>query len=182
VPSSCPRRSSRALWLALVLSLALALGARLGAEPPGRLRHVRPLDPSVGDLLAYGDAASSTIRALIAALDRSDVIVHIERVSRPGDGLAGSTRFVTRAGGYRYIRITLFGHWSTRQTLALLGHELQHALEIATATWVVDQDTCLELFHAIGRRSCNQRRLCYETDAAIEAGAQVMRDLRMHTE
>jgi hypothetical protein len=152
------------------------LSAAAGAEPYPRLRHVRPLDPVVGELVVRGYRASRTFRALVDVLEHSDVIVHVEQVARGGEGLAGSTRFVTRAGGQRYVRITLFGRWTVSQTVALIGHELQHAVEVANAEWVVDQNTCLELFHAIGRRSCNNRRLCYDTDAAIHAGQQVMRD------
>lgn len=125
---------------------------------------------------------SPAFRALVDALEHSDVIVHVERVTRDGGGLAGATRFVTRAGGQRYVRITLYGTRSGQQTIALLGHELQHAVEVATAGWVVDQATCLELFHTIGRRSCDLRRLCYDTDAAILAGTQVMREIFIQAE
>ncbi len=159
-----------------VLSLLLVASTAL-AETKWPFRRVRPLDPTVGALIARGYAGSFAFRRLVDALERSDVIVHIEQVNRPGDGLAGSTRFVTRAGGQRYVRVTLYGMWSTNQTTALIGHELQHAVEVASAGWVVDQATCLELFHAIGHRTCDRRRLCYETDAAIAAGAHVWREL-----
>lgn len=130
-------------------------------------------------LIVRGHAASPAFRRLIEAIERSDVIVHVEQVNQPGDGLAGSTRFVTRAGGQRYVRVTLYGSWSTNQTMALIGHELQHAVEMASAGWVVDQATCLELFHTIGHRTCDRQRLCYDTDAALAAGARVWKDVNL---
>ena len=152
------------------------------AETTRPFRRVRAFDPAVAAVIARGAASSMTLRALINTLERSDVIVHVEQVNRPGHGLAAATRFVTRAGGHRYIRVTLYGTWSLSQTIALIGHELQHAVELATAEWVVDQATCLELFHAIGRRTCDARRVCYETEAAVIAGARVLDDLNHRAE
>ena len=165
-----------------LLCLMLASSSTVIAEAKWPFRRVRPLEPAVAALIARGAASSMTLRALINTIERSDLIVHVEQVSRPGHGLAGATRFVTRAGGQRYVRITLYGHRSLHQTIALIGHELQHAVEVATAGWVVDQATCLELFHAIGHRTCGaqRERVCYETDAAVQAGARVWDDLYHH--
>jgi hypothetical protein len=49
--------------------------------------------------LSRGYVASPTFRALVDALERSDVIVHVmQRWLRPGEA-AGATSFVVRAGG-----------------------------------------------------------------------------------
>ena len=168
--------------LALLLITCFACSIAEAAKPFAAFRRVRPLDPGVGDLLARGYAESATFRSLISVLERSDVIVHIEQVSAQGNGLAGATRFITRTGDTRYVRITIYGVWATDRLIALLGHELQHAVEIASAGWVVDQVTCLELFHEIGRRTCTPDRLCFDTDAAVLAGVRVWRELQMETE
>ena len=143
---------------------------------------MRPLDRTVAALIVRGYAASPAFRRLVGVIERSDLIVHVEQVILPGDGLAASTRFVTHAGGRRYVRITLYGIWSLHQAIALIGHELQHAGELATAGWVVDQATCLELFHRIGHRTCDRRRVCYETEAAMAAGAEVWKDVSLRAE
>ena len=161
----------------MLLGLMLVPSSTVTAEATSPFRRVRAFDPAVAALIVRGAASSITLRALINQIERSDVIVHVERVTRPGRGLAGATRFVTRAGGQRYVRITLYGYRSLHQTIALIGHELQHAVEVATAGWVVDHATCLELFHAIGRRTCDPRRICYETEAAVQAGARAWDDL-----
>lgn len=160
----------------------LVLSSPAFADAKWPFRRVRPLDQTVAAFILRGHAASPAFRRLVAALERSDVIVHVEQVNRPGDGLAASTRFVTRAGGQRYVRITLYGIWSLTQAISLIGHELQHAGEMASAGWVVDQATCRELFSAIGHRTCNQRRVCYETDAAMAAGAEVWKDVTLQAE
>ena len=128
-------------------------------------------------LLQRGAADSPTFRALLHAIEHSDVIVHVEQVMQSAHGLAGATRFITRAGGYRYVRITLYGVWPVHQAIAILGHELQHASEMASAGWVIDQQTCLELFQTIGRRTCDDQHICFDTEAAVIAGHRVWSDL-----
>ena len=86
----------------------------LAAGSPTSFRHVRPLSPGIGDLLLRGYAVSPTFRALIGVLERSDVIVHVEQVNAQGNGLAGATRFITRAGDTRYVRITAVRNVASR--------------------------------------------------------------------
>ena len=175
---------TRASIATSALCLLLASSSTVSADTKWPFRRVRPINPAVAGVIARGAASSVTLRALIDTIERSDVIVHVEQVGRPEYGLAGATRFVTRAGGQRYVRITLYGMRSLNQTISLIGHELQHAVEVATAGWVVDQATCLELFHAIGHRTCGAQRekFCYETDAAVLAGSRVWEDLHHRAE
>ncbi len=175
---SCLLRAS--LWLLFVTCFACPIAE--AAKLPTPFHRVRPLDAGVADLLVGGYATSQTFRSLVTVLERSDVIVHVEQVPARGNGLAGATRFVTRTGTTRYVRITLYGAWATGRLTALLGHELQHAVEIASAGWVIDQATCLELFHEIGHRTCTPDRLCFDTDAAVLAGLRVWREIQMEAE
>ena len=48
--------------------------------------------------------------------------------------LGGTTRFMTSAGGYRYVRISLLRGLEATERAAILGHELQHACELADST------------------------------------------------
>ena len=60
--------------------------------------------------------------------------------------LAGSVTWVTLAGRYRYIRVSWSPELSTSAAIATLGHELQHALEIANEPSIVSTET-LEAFY-----------------------------------
>jgi hypothetical protein len=86
---------------------------------------------------------------LVAALERSDVIVHIEDRVLAVTRIIGETRVVC-AGGQRYLRISLDPVVRDHAAIALLGHELQHAWEIAQRSWVIDRATLERLYQEIG--------------------------------
>lgn len=159
-------------------ALLLSAVAIVPASAASRIQvsHVRSVDAVITRTLRHGSVASATFRELLDALERSDIVVHIER-GQPGTGTTGSTRFVTTAGGTRYVRITLDVADASGASVALLGHELRHAVEIAEAPWVVDQATCRELYVEIGHRSCRRPGWCFETAAAVAAGRQVLSEL-----
>lgn len=69
--------------------------------------RVRPLGHRMVWLLERGYAAPHTLAALIDALERSDVIVHIEERWLLDRGRLGQTQLVAAAGGQRYLRIHL---------------------------------------------------------------------------
>jgi hypothetical protein len=109
----------------------------------------------------------------VAQLEASNVIVHIESTMQLPLGVGGMTRFVTSRGGYRYLRITLGSDQSLRHRSSILGHELQHACEIASST-ATDADAMRELFEEAGHHDGPY----FETSAAIEIERYVTRELR----
>ncbi|HEY3886296.1 MAG TPA: hypothetical protein VGL62_13865, partial [Vicinamibacterales bacterium] len=62
-------------------------------------------------------------------------------------------------------------------TIALVAHELRHAIEIADASEATDQSGIERLYRRIGRPSGPH---AYETDAAIATQRQVRRELSRH--
>ena len=62
------------------------------------------------------------------------------------------------------------------QRLAILGHELQHAAEIAEAAGVVDRESMASLYSKIGFRSADGRLNAFDSRRAIETGQQVGRE------
>ena len=111
----------------VVIGLSLAVMAQ--ASSPS----VRSVEPEIQTLIEKGIARSETFRSLIAKLAGSDVIVYIEsRIIR--QGLVGSTshRVIVR-GGYRYVRLAIDPHGPDARLIAVIAHELQHAIEIAQA-------------------------------------------------
>lgn len=163
---------------AFALCTALAMSA-VGTHADAAVRrfpHVRVIDSASGALLARGYNRSSTFRDLVDTIESSDLIVHVER--RALTSGTASLHFVTRAGGYRYLRIVLDDGEVADGTVALLGHELQHAVEVAGAAWVVDLSTFLQLYRDIGHVSCEQPRHCFDTVMAVNAGRQILSELR----
>ena len=64
---------------------------------------------------------------------------------------------------------------SRREAIALIGHELQHALEIADATEVRDTTSLVRLYERIGHMSIGEH--AYDTEAARDTGRVVRREL-----
>jgi hypothetical protein len=58
-----------------------------------------------------------------------------------------------------------------------LGHELQHALEVAAAADVTNEAGLERLYRRIGRLQVHQVSR-FETDAAVRAGEQVLAEVR----
>lgn len=134
------------------------------------------MDSIVRHAIAAGYRRSPTFRHLVDVLEASNVIVYAERriVRRHG---GGAISFVTESDAFRYLRITLDAELSPELLVALLGHELQHAVEVAEAPWVVDQASYFALYRAIGRASCAGPRWCFDTPAALAAGHDVLEEL-----
>jgi hypothetical protein len=137
-------------------------------------RHVRTSDESVRRLLRRGFRDSSTFAALVRRLQRSDVIVYIEDVPHLPGSLDGRMMMLPRANGCRYVRVQLALRGAPEDAIAVLGHELQHAVEVAEAIDVVDASGLEKLYRRIGVRSGPQ---IYDTIAAQELGRLVRREL-----
>ena len=106
--------------------------------------HVRSTDPRVQEWLRIGAAESQTFRSLLNTLADSDLIVHVQSVDRLMT--AGQTYFVTATPTVRYVRIEVTLHGNVNEMIALIGHELQHAVEIAQQPRIRDRQA-LSLFY-----------------------------------
>jgi len=143
-------------------------------------RHVRTRDGRLDALIADGARRSPLFRSLLEVLERSSVIVYVEsrllparlsgRLILAGVGLSGV------GPPWRYLRIDIECRQSLNDQIAALGHELQHAVEIADAAAIVDHRSIQVLYGRIGFAVDASRRQ-FESLAARNAGAQVHRDL-----
>ena len=122
-------------------------------------RRVRAPDARVHSLLAEGLHRSRTFAALITALNRTDVIVYIESVMTLPKDTMGRLTMMPRGGEFRYLRVQIRADLSRREAIALIGHELQHALEIADATEVRDTTSLIRLYERIGHVEHRRARL-----------------------
>ena len=156
-------------YLSIVLSLLIFPAIAVAEDK----LTPRPLDPLASDTFAHAVERSAVVRALVARLESSNVIVHIVTSLQMPGGIGGTTRFVTSRGGYRYVRITLGSDLMLRARTAILGHELQHACEVANSS-ATDVDGMRELFEHVGHRAGDY----FETIAAIRTEQTVRTELR----
>ncbi|MEO8681443.1 MAG: hypothetical protein ABI665_20515 [Vicinamibacterales bacterium] len=153
----------------------IALLAHAPVVLAGPLQTPRPLDAWAAESFARGLARSALVRELVAVLEASNVIVHIETSTQLPAELAGVTKFVTSQHGYRYLRIIVRRDLPPLNRASVLGHELQHACEIAGSA--ADSEAAVRtLFQGIGHTETKQRDF-FETRAAIQAGRQVYQEL-----
>jgi hypothetical protein len=159
----------------MLTTVIIGLSLALTSQVP--VRHVRTLEPDIQSLIEKGIARSETFRSLIAILDGSDVIVYIEsNIVR--QGLLGSTshRVVVR-GPHRYVRVAIDPHARDTRLIAVIAHELQHAIEIAQTPEVGRSRTADQLFARIAFRFGCSKPGCYETKGAITIEQRVRDEL-----
>jgi len=164
----------RALPLVCVLVFLSVAAVRAGKD----VLHLYSNDPFLIALVEKGLRGSETFRNLYQHLDQADVIVHLQR-GPTGVKTSGYNQFVAAAGGFRFVLITLSADQPNDDAVALLGHELQHAVELAGETAVIDARAYEALYERIGHGSCVAvRRRCFETDEAARVGTTVRAELK----
>jgi hypothetical protein len=94
--------------------------------------------------------------------------------------IVGLTHFIAYAGEQRYLRITIDASVHGDTAVALLGHELQHAVEIARAPWVTNETRLAHLYRHIGHESAGSRagNLRVDTPEGLSTERQVLAELR----
>jgi len=156
----------------------MPLPAPARADQPAPVRpasHVRPLGSRASYTLERGTALSPTLRALVGQLERSNVIVYVaEDPPRAGRSDA-AIQFMGATAVLRFLRVTINIELGLRQRIALLGHELQHALEVAANPEIGDRASFLRYYERFGSRLLDPNTL--DSQAAVEAGEQISLEL-----
>ena len=157
----------------LIFTTSRTLTAETSVPPAHH--HIRTTDRRLLRLVHDGARISGTFRGLIERLRHSDVVVYLECA---GSGSSGRLAFVSAAGGRRYVHVRVARMLSSDQQIALLGHELRHAVEIADAPDIVDEASLARAYQRIGfLNPALATRITFDTEAAVDAGYQVLREL-----
>ena len=135
--------------------------------------HVRTTDQRVEAWLRTGAADSQTFRNLLTILGESDVIVHVQTVDRLST--AGQTYFVTSTATVRYLRIEVVVGGNANEMIALIGHELQHAVEIALEPRIRDRQALSQFYRSLSGNSTAKTE--YDSVAARVTEDRVRREM-----
>lgn len=166
------------VFILTVCSFLIAIPHAYAADAASVEAHVRTAEPAVTRLIQQGIADSASFRALVSRLDNSDVVVYVRFDRQLSAQLEGQLTFVGLGGGRRYVIVSLAWGRADLRTMATLGHELQHAVEVADHAHIVDSSTLADGYEQFGRET---RRFMavrsYETDAAIDAGRRIWAEL-----
>jgi hypothetical protein len=156
--------------------LAKVQRADAGQATSPHARRVRPVDPEARSLLTDARNRSATVRTLLARLEASDVIVYVQRGLFDRIEIEGRTSLIVTVPEARFVRVIVRSGLSADRGVEMLGHELRHAYEIATALGVRSERDLQQHFATIGFE-CATGRL--ETDAARETERSIRRELEL---
>lgn len=162
--------------LSFALTLTVLTTGALASPRDGGPR-IRPQDARTRQVLKEGAERSATFKALVDRIEASNVIVYVAVNPLLRSSLAGSLTWMTRAGGYRYVRASISTEMLFDQMIATVAHELQHAVEVIDDESVTDEKSLTALYKRIGHESAASVPTGWETVAAQEAGWQVRREL-----
>jgi hypothetical protein len=179
LPRSVFPRQEEETLSPLVVFTALALIATDAASIATAAHHVRALNPGAQRVIDDGVTYSPSVRALIERLEGSDVIVYVQEARAPIGSMHGSLTFVSNTGMARYLLIRLFGR-SRMQQVSILGHELQHAVEIAERPDIVDEVSLMRAYARFGtviRSNAAGGTHLADTAAAVAMARRVWREV-----
>jgi hypothetical protein len=156
-----------------------AVDVAAAGTPPPAWTHTRPLTPGAAELLADAARRSVIIRTLLENLEQTDVVVYLS------DSMTGSDEepqayltFLSQGGGIRYLLVRVASSWfPPTAAIPPLGHELQHAVEVAGAPEVQDAASMAQLYRRIGWEGRTGR---FESDRARAVGVLVRNQLAGH--
>ena len=163
----------------LLAALSPVCESALHARGPARdLPRLRPLDAEARALVQTGFDLSPSLRALAASLERTDVVVYL-RAARLPQRMDGQLTFLSAVAGLRYVMVEVAWERSEVRRISTLGHELQHALEVAARPDIVDPDSMARAYADFGVQREGQRTgwQAFDTIAAMEAGERIWREI-----
>ena len=137
--------------------------------------RVRAEDPDLSALVQQAIDQSATFRGLVEAIQATDGIVYVIR-GRCGHYVRACLLvWMAEAGANRMLRVVVDNSRQTDiETMASLGHELRHALEVLAEPSVRTGYGMLSLY----KRNGAVQGETFETEAAIAAGDAVFNELR----
>ena len=138
--------------------------------------HIRSRHAALLDAITSGARTSPTLRHLVDRIEASDVVVYLEVRRSEFTSVAGHLSFVSAAGGRRYLYVAVDPRYVGCQLIGLLGHELQHAAEIADEPSVMDERSLAAFYRRVGFSVDGPGVERFDSRAAIDAGRRVLRE------
>jgi hypothetical protein len=171
--------TTRRFAVLLVLVLVLLHSGLIRASGSDDLPRIRTTDRRVHALIDAGVRHSATFRDLVDRLERSDVVVYVRCGRDPDARVAGRLTFVSAAGGLRYVVVRIVPSGARAHQIAVLAHELQHAVEIADTPAIVDSASLAREYLRMGHvnRHSTTPGIAFDTVAAIDAGRRVLGEI-----
>jgi len=146
-------------------------------DPVHVAAHVHLLTPVARQLVHDGLLGSPTFRALVRELGDTDIVVIVETGRwEPEEGRChANLRFIGGGLDARFVRVWVDAWWRTRrEQIALLAHELRHAVEIGVEPDARNATAVTALYRRIGHETSDRG---FETLAAPKTESAVRAEL-----
>ena len=173
-------------WRLRVLAMGLvgiSIDARCEAQPanPGQgdvpfdaIGRLRPASSLEAAMLDEGLCRSATFRSLVAAVKTSDLIVYVNVKRLSSGNLAGGLQFVAATATSRIMRVVIGLTVDRTARIARLGHEIQHAVEVAGAPTIRSSTAFADFYRSHGVPGATPH--AYETEAARLTEQRIRRE------
>ena len=164
-------------FLLVLFALAEPQNVPLPADAgDASLGHLRTRVERIAEALNAGYQRSNTFRTLVDDLRTAHAVVYIDvGVCRPAalQSLGGCLASLARTPAVRYFRIIVDVGRSKDRLVALIGHELQHAVEVVKAPTplVYDDEVAAGKAERTGAYT-------YETEQARAVTRAILNELR----
>ena len=153
----------------IVLAMAWSRATASAQEAPPSSR-VRAVGSAVVAAIAEGIERSTTFRHLVESIDMTDGLVYVQHGDCKRRVLACLHLSVVVSGRNRILRVLVSPRIARDcERTSLIGHELQHALEVLSNPQIRNWRQMFFYFQQIGSTSSG----AFETDAAIWIGVRV---------
>ena len=155
-------------------SLLLAAGANGLAQPAptksglfASTSRIRPASDFEAGVIADGVCRSETLRSMVETLQTSDVIVYVTMRPVSDRAVAGGLEFLGATTTDRILRAVIAFPLDRISRMAMLGHELHHAIEVANNAAVRNRRAFDDFYKSHGIQGATQ--VAHETEAARQA-------------
>src|SRR5262245_8831923 len=112
------------------------------------MSRIRPASGFEAGMIVEGVCRSATLRSMVASLEASDVIVYVRMRRLPERSMVGGLEFLGTTATDRILRVTITFPLDRASRTAILGHELQHAIEVAANPEIRNRKTFDEFYRS----------------------------------
>jgi hypothetical protein len=171
------RRSAAvvSVWFLVLTIAGRAVTMQIDRPPGNRESHLRPASDFEAAVINEGRCRSATFRALVQSLQTSDLTVSVLMKRVPDRRVAGGLQFLGATPTDRILRIVLTFPLDRYQRITMLGHELQHAVEVAGVPEIRSKQAFDEFYRAHGIPS--QVEGAFETEGARRTELRIQEEI-----
>src|SRR5262245_1020374 len=141
--------------MVLWILVALLAAANATAEKPISFTHVRSVQPHVLSAIADGYARSATFRQLVDSVEQLPCVVYVGTIVRLSRGMQGALLHLpVGASATPVLRVVVKTSLTPDESVAIIGHELQHIIEAVNSGLVSpgsNLDTAFDILDPVAR-------------------------------